>query len=574
MKRLLTIIATLLLVIAAEAKIVKITLADGTVKVYPSAQLQSIEFLDDGTLELYTYKGEAIALPTDVYDEVEIDDETEVYSVKDTLFVNPFGSEQGERLMTKIDYLYPSVDPQGKPVTLSACMLVPTNIWNGEVASDGIILANHFTGTMHNRVPTNGFFLLEGFMITCPLNLNYIVVASDFYGFGATGRYAQAFCQGTTNGHASIHALLEARKLLDAAGIDQGPFLFNIGYSGGGFDCLATQKVRDMEYRDQVWFDKTFAGGGPYDMPASYRAFIEDDMVDYPCGVAMMVTSTNECQKLGLDYRDLFVPGIGENVEEWLLSKHHDEFWINERMKEYGTTMSEMLGPKYYDLETPEAKAFMEVLREQSLTHDWTPDPSQKIYLQHSRDDNYVPFAGAHPVLELLLANGYKNNIYAGRSNLQCNFVFKNMRHFEGAIIYVLETLFALKAWPTVYNADHTMKPEYARRLAYENDLALETISLMNDVGINTKWLKSLVSSLGSAAGNMEGDPMLDPSGKPTSDPMDGSGGISVLQLINTYLNLLPADEAEEKAMDHDCGTSAKVYIRRLRHLLVVMGLL
>jgi hypothetical protein len=574
MKRLLTILATLLLVIAAEAKIVKITLADGTVKVYPSAQLQSIEFLDDGTLQLFTYQGEAIELPTDVYDEVEIDDEMEVYNQVDTLLVNPLGKDLGVRQVVKVDYYYPSVDPQGEPTTLSATMIVPKEIWDGEQKSDGIILSNRFTATVHTRVPTAGFLLIDGFYLTCSLNLNYILVSSDFYGFGATARYPQAFCQGSTNGYASIHALLEARKLLDKQSIDQGPFLFNIGYSGGGFDCMATQKVRDMEYRDEVWFDKSFAGGGPYDLDASYRAYVNDDLTDFMVGVALTVSSTNECQKLGLDYSDLFVPAVGRNIPEWVLTKHHDEFWINDQIGAEGSHMADLLGPKYRDLNTPESQAFMEVLREQSLTTGWKPDPTQKIYLQHSRDDNYVPYAGAKPLLEFLLANGYKNNIYAGRTNLQSNFVFKKLNHLEGAVIYILETLFALKAWPTIYNTDHTMKPEYAKMLAYENDLATVTIDLLKDVGIEPAWLKDLFGKLMAASESAEGNPALDFSNDENTEAQTGSSLKTLLDLVNTYFSLMPADEAEEKAMDHDCGTSAKVYIRRLRHLLVVMGLL
>lgn len=58
-----------------------------------------------------------------------------------------------------------------------------------------------------------------------PLNLNYIVVESDFYGFGATERFPQAYVQGTINGKASLDCLLAARRILDERGFDYGPLI-------------------------------------------------------------------------------------------------------------------------------------------------------------------------------------------------------------------------------------------------------------------------------------------------------------------------------------------------------------
>ena len=86
--------------------------------------------------------------------------------------------------------------------------------------------------------------------------------------------------------------------------------------------------------------------------------------------------------------------------------------------------------------------------------------------------------------------------------------------------------------------------------------------------------MKDLFGKLMAASESAEGNPALDFSNDENTEAQTGSSLNTLLDLVNTYFSLMPADEAEEKAMDHDCGTSAKVYIRRLRHLLVVMGLL
>lgn len=50
----------LVVCVATEAKTIKITLSDGTVKVFTSSQLSAIDFNDDGTLTITTYNGQVL----------------------------------------------------------------------------------------------------------------------------------------------------------------------------------------------------------------------------------------------------------------------------------------------------------------------------------------------------------------------------------------------------------------------------------------------------------------------------------------------------------------------------------
>ena len=569
MKKVILAIVALLLTVSVEAKVIKITMADGSVRVFASAELESIEFGDDAMLTVTTYDGHTINMGNARFDVIDIDDEAEIVSIKDTVVSLPIGDDPITRQVKKMDFVYPSVDPQGNPVTLSGTVLIPLEIWEGETKSDGIILVNHFTTMLKQQAPTRGFFGLESLYIASPFKANYICVMSDFFGFGVTERYPQAFVQGTANGYASIHALLAARKLLTRQGIDYGSLLFNMGYSSGGFDAMATLKVRDNEYRDEVWFDKTFAGGGPYDVNACYEDFQKTDTTSFICGVVMTMVATNELQKLGIPYSDMFCPPFDTKIPSWVLAKEMHQFALRDSISKTAKYISDVIGPKIIDSSTPEAHKLNDAFTAISLIHDGEPDPTQKIYLLHAREDDFVPFSSAHPLLEFLKNAGYENNIYAGRTNLQSNFAFKKLGHITTGALFALETLFALTAWPTIYDENHQMKESYAEILAQENSSALTTMLLMNEVGIDTGWLRSLFSQMQETVDKIIQDP-----DKQKSEDEEEEESSTLLTLLQTYLDLIPDDETEEAAMNADCGTDIRTYIRRLRNLLILIGVL
>ena len=573
MKKVIFAVIVLLLTMSVEAKVIKITMACGSTRVFASAQLESITLGNNGTLTVTTYDGHTIDMENASFDVIDIDDDAEIVSINDTVVTLPIGDNPITRQVKKMDFVYPSVDPVGNPVTLSGTVLIPRDIWDGEAKSDGIILVNHFTTMQKNQAPTRGFFGLESLFIASPFKANYICVMSDFFGFGVTERYPQAFVQGTTNGYASIHALLTARKLLDRQGIDYGPLLFNMGYSSGGFDAIATQKVRDNEYRDEIFFDKTFAGGGPYDVNACYDNFLKTDTTSFICGVVMTMVATNELQKLGIPYSDMFCPPFDTKIPAWVLAKEIHQLALKDSISKTAKYISDVIGPKILDTSTPESRKLYNALVTISLTHDWKPDPTQKIYLLHAREDDYVPFASAHPLLDFLKNAGYENNIYGGRTNLQSNFAFKKLGHIASGALFALETLFALTAWPTIYDENHQMKERYADILAQENSSAFTTMALMNEVGIDTGWLRSLFSQIQGTVDKFVQNPDEEKSDNEEEEAAEEESS-TLLTLLQTYVDLMPVDETEEAAMNADCGTDVRTYLRRLCNLLILIGVI
>jgi len=575
MRRIVLSCLALLFALCVGAKVIKISMADGSTRVFASAQLESIEFGNNGTLTVTTYDGRNIDMEGARFDIIDIDDEAEIYNVTDTTVTSMLDQSVHQRLR-KIDVYYPTSDPWGQPITQSGCILIPQEVWEGKRACDGMLLVNHFTSTQKKQSPTRGYFGMESMFVASPLQMSYITVASDFYGFGATERYPQAFVQGTANGRASIDFLFTARKLLKDMGVDYGPLLFNIGYSSGGYDALATQKVRDMEYRDEIFFDKTFAGGGPYDLPACYDEFLTLDNSAFCVGVAMTMVATNETQRLGISYGDMFKKPLDEKLSRWILEKKLHQFTINDSIAKYASKMSDVLTPNFLDANQPMTRSFLNALQSLSLMDGWTPDTSQKIYLAHARDDSFVPFSAAHPMLEFLKKSGYENNIYAGRTNLQSNFAFKQLGHIGVGVIYAFETMFALKAWPVIYDENRQLKPQYASVLAQEMSSPLALWQMMHEAGIETSWLRGALANGREMAQQFLGDPDSEEGeGSEPEESADGSdSSLSLLDVLEAYVGLYPEDDAEEAAMIADIGADPRTYIKRLRRLLVLLGVL
>ena len=509
MKKILLVLLILITSFAtADAKVIKIKMADGSLRVYTSSELSAIDFNDDGTLTITTYDGQQLEASEVEFDEVEIGDEAAVATVyPDTLRFTIQADTtlidlEIERPIMKMNYVYPSLDPDGQPITLSGTILIPEEIWTGAAVSQGIVMMNHYTKFNRDEAPTISNGELENMFMANPLKPNYIIVESDFYGFGATVRFPQAFLQGLNNARASLDGLLAARQLLTEQGIDYGPLCFNVGYSSGGFDALAAQKLRDMEYADRISFDKTFSGGGPSDVREAYRRYVINDSTAYNAVPLLLMVSTNETQHLGMDYANVFQPYICNRIDELILSKQFSSWPVCDSIGRE-KKIHEILSPVYCDLSSDESMAFQDILAGFNLTNDdWTPDTTQRIFLFHSRGDDYVPIQSARPMVSFLKDKGFKPHIIPGKTNLQTNFVLTKEGHLKATIYYFIQSLASIESWPLMYIGGQ-LNPLYAT-LINKTDDPVAIMRQLDALGIDCRTiLKNIIAKM---TGSEEGE--------------------------------------------------------------------
>ena len=503
MKKLLLAIVALVASLSIEAKIIKITLADGSVKVYTSSQLSAIDFNDDGTLTLTTYDGQELPPIEADYDAVEITDEETIFDSYDREL--EFGYEEivlYKRGVHQLNFVYPTTDPFGQPISLSGTMLIPDLIWSRIMPCEGTILVNHFTVFNRDECPSRGYAQFEGFLLANPLNPNYIIVESDYYGFGVTERFPQAYIQGTVNARANLDCLLAARRLLANMGLDYGSLSFNVGYSSGGFEALATQKLRDMEYKDQITFNKTFAGGSPSDLDECYRLYVINDSTAYNCVPLELMVATNYTQQLGLNDYDVLQPEIAAHIDDWIHSKKYSSWDINDLVGRE-KKVHEILTAPYCDLESQECKDILKIFKELSIRTGWVPDPTQRIFLMHSRDDDYVPVQSARGILSFLEENGFTPSIIPGRTNLQTNFVVKKLGHVICMVVpFAVQTIASISAWPIMYS-DNQLLPTYEWLLNQDLPTLVDVLRYLDGRGIDSRALiNQLIQKLTNGTGS------------------------------------------------------------------------
>lgn len=510
MKKIIYTLFLLLTCIVAEAKVIKVTMTDGSVKVFTSSELSAIDFNDNGSITITTYDGQQLpALGAD-FSELAIGNEAAVSKVyADTLSFNIDADGipvnlHSDRAIMKVNYVYPSVDPFGQPITLSGTILIPEEIWKGEARSEGILMVNHYTKFHRDEAPTISNGELENMLLANPLKPHYIIVESDFYGFGSTVRFPQAFMQGMVNARASLDGLLSARELLGQMGLEYGPLCFNIGYSSGGFDALASQKLRDKEYADLISFDKTFSGGGPSDVREAYRQYVITDSTAYNAVPLLLMVCTNETQQLGIPYSDVFQPYISSRIDELILSKSYSSWPVCDSIGRE-KKVHEILSETYCNLESPESQAIQELFASFSLNNsDWTPDPSQRIYLFHSRGDDYVPIQSARPMIPFFKSKGFEPSIIPGKTNLQTNFVVRNMGHLSATLVYFIQTLAAIKAWPVMYT-DGQLNPQYQALISNDTDIVM-LMRQLDAMGIDCRALINNIASMLAGGGSGDGE--------------------------------------------------------------------
>lgn len=389
--------------------------------------------------------------------------ETSIIQEKDTVWgFGLNGINLYERKMYRIDIAYQTKDPEGNPCKMSGVIIIPRDILDGEQICDGMVLYNHYTQMSKYDAPSRGYDQGEDMVLANPLSPNYIMVIPDFYGFGITEDKAQWFCFGDANAHASIDCLLAAKELLTERNIPQGKYLINAGYSSGGYDAIAAQKVRDMEYKDKVSFDRTVVGGLPFDISEAYYQFVHNkDQFWRVFGLLMIVDSYNQHANLGFTPEQMLKPPYAEKFNDWL---HSGNYTTADIMKEvYGKKLTDIIQEPFLTYNSDEYKKLCEAFDAHALKNGWVPDPTQKFSVFHFYKDTTVPCASGRKLLDFLsqysyddgTANPFKKSIVPELTHLSTNFIIPSKDHAPmGGIVYYIGLAAQLTALPILYYDD------------------------------------------------------------------------------------------------------------------------
>jgi len=297
---------------------------------------------------------------------------------------------------------YPTVDPNGEPVTASGLVYHPLNR-----KSKGVIIFMPMAHLNRDGGTSEDLYVTEGMMIM----LGYTVIVPNFIGSGISKDKKTPFLMADNTGRVAWDMHRAAAQYL----WDQFKYVFPteisiLGYSLGGSAALATQKHIETFHSQVTKIKEVFAGGGPYDLPVAFNAYARTGVTEYPA-VPHTIIAYDHYYKLNLDYSKIFTGTLLEN--------NNYRTWFH---GEYDSAMlKEMLGLnlhaymhedffKPFEQQNEEFKKLHKYLPENSVTEGWRP--KAPIFLVHSNEDIIVPVECADVALKKLRKAGADITLY------------------------------------------------------------------------------------------------------------------------------------------------------------------
>ena len=334
---------------------------------------------------------------------------------------------------TAYNFEYPSTDPFGKPVMLSGTITVGDEV-NASSPARGLLLYNHFTVYRADQCPSKGDLDVQKAVTGSGL----ITISADYYGFGITEDKQQAYCIAGVNAQASVDALLAAKKLLPTLGYTwDDHVLFNAGYSQGGQTSLGVVRLIDQKYPD-LHITWTFAGGGSYDIPETYRQMIKSDTSGMPSTVISVLLAYNEYFELGIPREQIFKEPVLSNIDEWVLSKKYSRTAIDDKVG--SLSVSQFATPEMLDLNSSLSQKYMAALEKDNLCKGWHPRAENRILLVHNTQDITVPVENTENLYRFLIEQGVpENNISYKVSNM--GKLPNTPAHEMGAVFFAIHAI-------------------------------------------------------------------------------------------------------------------------------------
>ena len=236
--------------------------------------------------------------------------------------------------------------------------------------------------------------------------MGLITISADYYGFGVTEHHHQAYCLAHYNAQTCIDALVAAKQLLSQIGYSWDDMLFNVGYSQGGQTAMGVVCIAAERYPD-LNITYTLAGAGSYDLPETYRCFVDATIAGMPSTVISVMLSYNEYKQVGLSMAEMFLEPVLSHIDEWIFSKRYTRPEIDAMVG--SLSIEDYMVPALLDTTSASARSLMAALDSDNLCKGWTPRGNEHIMLFHSTRDITVPVSNTQRMYDFLTSNGVQD---------------------------------------------------------------------------------------------------------------------------------------------------------------------
>ncbi|MBO4361787.1 MAG: hypothetical protein J5823_03270 [Paludibacteraceae bacterium] len=292
------------------------------------------------------------------------------------------------RSVVEISGIYESMAADGSPITLSGKVLMPAD---GKF--DRYIVVSHYTIGSNKEAPSNAF-PLEGMLCS----MGYALICPDYIGYGITADKIHPYLVMDVTAINVVDMYVAVRKYFDAAGLHpKHDDIYLMGYSQGGATTMAVEYMIEEIYNlfvldEPIKIRRVFAGGGPYDVKATYERFVTENVADYPVAVPLVLQGMIKGNDLDLDLKTMMQPWLCDKLDDWINSKLYTTAEINELL---GTKItSYMLTETGMNVQSKEvSELFKAMVQNSIISYAW--EPQAPVYIMHSMDDETVTYLNA-----------------------------------------------------------------------------------------------------------------------------------------------------------------------------------
>ena len=407
---------------------------------------------------------------------------------------------------------YPSVSATGQPTVLSSALFAwtPANRQTTD-SIESLHIYSHFTISSDDERPTTttGTSQEQSLLLTLPgrqyvgfmggEQADYvgrcIAIAPDYEGYGVTKDVSHPYLSQRVTAQQMIDGVKYGLELYQKVAKDSETLLpmksdwrsFCIGFSQGGAVSLATHReIEEQGLADELHFQGSICGDGPYDLVTTMRYYLEDDGTSYgvetthrlrgmldthPDMKAYQIGDLLSQQLLDtgvfgwIDSKAYTTNGIAFNWYEQLqagvdtLGRHYTpeqmaEMFESPKVGKVWGKMEKMFSPAVYaymsdasnfsavpEAATTVGQALHRALADNSVTTGW--QPKHRIQFFHSKYDVIVPYGNY-----LSFRDAHKQ----GEGSLfRINDTFSNGDHFDAGTSFLMEMI-TMKNYGTYFN--------------------------------------------------------------------------------------------------------------------------
>ncbi len=353
-----------------------------------SCKKPEVEFVDFDSFHVLSVKESDVFMPDGtlnpevrLMEEPEAEPDTKVAATNANSIVRDILGQVNSNKILQVAGTYTGHDVDGSPLTLSGKLLIPKE---GRIKN--MIIVSHYTICANYEAPSETF-PMEGIWAA----KGYIVVVADYIGFGVTKERIHPYLHIKSTAQSVVDMALAAKPYLKKIGKEpESEEVILAGYSQGGATTVGVMDMIQDDYSNEFPIKKVYAGGGPYDLAATYDISMEWDQTGIPCAIPMIVQGINAGENLGLDMSAFFQPKLLENYNEWINSKKYTVKEINTMIG--ASSLHEIMTEEGRNKHSWETALLYQALLSNSVLRF---TPRAPMYIFHSTQDKTVPFVNA-----------------------------------------------------------------------------------------------------------------------------------------------------------------------------------